>query len=85
VRTSASDPVAEAAHLGQTVKIVTPLKTLTSEQICKSEIFINNQLGSKSSRISLVFLTMPMRGKILATVSACSSADMADMASSAKI
>src|ERR1035437_5852098 len=44
-----------------------------------------NQLGSKSSRISEVFLTKPMRGKILATVSAYSSADMAAMASSAKI
>jgi hypothetical protein len=44
-----------------------------------------NQLDSNLSRISPVFLTKPMRGNILATVSVCSSADMAAMASSAKI
>ena len=43
-----------------------------------------NQSCSKSASISLVFLTKPMRGKILVTVDMCSSIDMADMASSAK-
>ena len=44
-----------------------------------------NQSCNRSANISLVFLTRPMRGNILVTVSVCSSSDMADMASSAKI
>ena len=44
-----------------------------------------NQPGNNSARISFVFLTNPIRGKILATVSVCSSSDRADIASSAKI
>src|ERR1035441_3159746 len=39
---------------------------------------------ANSARMSPVVLTRPMRGKILVTVSACSSAERADMASSAK-
>ena len=44
-----------------------------------------NQSCNRSANISLVFLTKPMRGNVLVTVNTCSSIDIADMASSAKI
>ena len=45
---------------------------------------IMNQSFDRSANMSPVFLTRPMRGNILVMVNACSSADRAAMASSAK-
>jgi len=42
------------------------------------------KIQNNSANISSVFLTKPIRGNIFATVAVCSSADMADMASSTK-
>ena len=50
-----------------------------------AETKTHNQPFDRSANISPVFLTRPMRGNILVTVTVCSSADRADMASSTKI
>jgi len=49
-----------------------------------AEAKTHNQSFDRSANMSPVFLTRPIRGNILVTVSACSSADRAAMASSAK-